>query len=114
MSADGVFLNPHSAAEQQTLALAFARFITSPVAGEMLAQYARRLPANLAANVDDDPLLVGFLQQAASAEPMPTVPEMESVWGYGGDMIIKVLNQVGDPAAIVAETATLINEANGR
>jgi arabinogalactan oligomer / maltooligosaccharide transport system substrate-binding protein len=114
LSADGVFLNPQISAEQQALALTFARFITSPTAGELLAQNARRLPANLAANIGGDPLLAGFLQQAANAEPMPAIPEMENVWGYGGDMIVKVLNGVGDPAAIVAETATLINEANGR
>jgi arabinogalactan oligomer/maltooligosaccharide transport system substrate-binding protein len=114
LSADGVFLNPQLTAEQQALALTFARFVTGPTAGELLAQNARRLPANLAATIGSDPLLAGFLRQAASAEAMPANPEMENVWGYGGDMILKVLNGVGDPAAIVAETATLINEANGK
>lgn len=114
LSADGVFLNPQISAEQQTLALTFARFVTSPPAGALLAQNARRLPANLEANVSSDPLLAAFLQQAADAEAMPAIPEMENVWGYGGDMIVKVLNGVGDPAAVVAETATLINEANGK
>lgn len=114
LNADGVFLNPHSAAEQQTLALALARFLTSPAAGEILSQTAGRLPANLAATIGGDPLLQGFAQQAASAEPLPTSPEMDAVWGYGGDLLLKILNEVGDPASLIAETTTLINEENGR
>ena len=114
LSADGVFLNPNSPPEQQMRALALARFLTSPAAGETLAQVARRLPANLSAGVGDDPLLQGFMQQAAAAESMPGIPEMQNVWGYGGDMLIKALNRVGEPAEIVIETAALINEANGK
>jgi arabinogalactan oligomer / maltooligosaccharide transport system substrate-binding protein len=114
LSAEGVFLNPRSTLEQQTLALAFARFVTGPTAGQLLARQARRLPANLTAGVGDDPLLQGFIQQADAADPMPAIPEMTNVWGYGGDMIVKVLNGVGDPTTVVAETTTLINEANGK
>ena len=114
LSADGVFLNPNSPPDQQRRALALARFLTSPAAGQTLAQVARRLPANLSAGVGDDPLLQGFMQQAAAAESMPGIPEMQNVWGYGGDMLIKALNRVGEPAEIVVETATLINEANGK
>ena len=45
---------------------------------------------------------------------MPTDPQMANVWGYGGDMIVKVLSGVDEPAKVVAETTTLINEANGK
>ena len=114
LSADGVFLNPQAAPEQQQLALAFARFITGVDGGETLARTARRLPANLDADVGDDPLLQGFMRQAETALSMPTDPQMANVWGYGGDMIIKVLNGVDEPANVVAETTTLINEANGK
>jgi maltose-binding protein MalE len=115
LSADGVFLNPASSPEQQRRALAFAHFFTSAASGEQLARLAHRLPANRAANLGDDPILQGFMQQAATAQAMPSRPEMnDHLWGYGGDMIIKVLNGVGDPALVVLETATLINEANGK
>jgi arabinogalactan oligomer / maltooligosaccharide transport system substrate-binding protein len=114
LSAEGVFLNPRVMPDQQQKALAFARFMTSPAAGEILARQARRLPANQAAGVGDDPLLQGFLAQAAAAEPMPATPQMENLWGYGGDMLVKVLGGTGAPADIVAETTTLINEANGK
>jgi maltose-binding protein MalE len=114
LSADGIFLNPRATAEQQQRALAFMRFITSPSSGETLARMARRLPANQGAGVGGDPLLRGFAAQAASAQAMPTLPEMENVWGYAGDMLLKVLNDVSDPQTTVKETTTLINEANGK
>jgi arabinogalactan oligomer/maltooligosaccharide transport system substrate-binding protein len=114
LSADGVFLNPQISAEQQTLALAFARAITGAEAGGILARVAGRLPAHSAATIGDDALLQGFLEQAASAQPLPNRPEMETVWGYGGDMLLKVLKAGADPQQVVAETATLINEANGK
>ncbi len=114
LTADGLFLNPSSKPEQQQRALLFARHLTSAASGGLLATIAHRLPANRATNMDSDPLLRGFLQQAASARSMPTQPEMEQVWGYGGDMLIKAINNVAEPQAIVVETTTLINEANGK
>lgn len=114
LSADGVFLNPASAPDQQQRALVLARHLTSAASGQILAQVAHRLPANRTAQLANDSLLQGFLAQADSAEAMPTQPEMVNVWGYSGDMLLKVLNGVGDPQTIVKETATLINEANGK
>ena len=43
---------------------------------------------------------------------MPTNPEMDEVWGYGGDMLVKVLSADMDPTAAVAETTALVNDAN--
>jgi len=114
LTADGLFLNPSSTPEQQQRALLFARHMTSAASGALLTTIAHRLPANRATNMDNDPLLRGFLQQAASAQSMPTLPEMEQVWGYGGDMLIKAINDVAEPQDIVIETTTLINEANGK
>jgi maltose-binding protein MalE len=114
LSADGVFLNPRSAPDQQQRALLLAQHLTSASSGEILARVAHHLPANRDAQVGKDALLQGFLQQAAHAQSMPTNPEMANVWGYGGDMLVKVLNNVGDPKSVVKETATLINEANGK
>ena len=114
LTADGLFLNPASTPDQQQRALFFARYMTGAASGGLLATIAHRLPANRAINMDNDPLLRGFLQQAASAQSMPSLPEMEQVWGYGGDMLIKAINDVAEPQDIVVETTTLINEANGK
>lgn len=113
LSADGVFINPKLVPEQQYLALLLAQHLGTVESGEALAFYANRVPANRDV-VLDDPWLQGFVQQAAAAQPMPALPEMENVWGYGGDMLLKVLAGDEDPAAVVVETTTLINEANGK
>jgi hypothetical protein len=39
---------------------------------------------------------------------------MDVVWGYGGDMLVKVLGGSMEPAAVVQETAALINEETGK
>ncbi|MEZ4710016.1 MAG: extracellular solute-binding protein [Caldilineaceae bacterium] len=114
LSADGIFLNPASTADQQRLARALALHLSSAESGAALAQIAHRLPANNAVIIADDPLLAGFMQQAVFAEPMPLIPEMNEAWGYGGDMLIKALNGVAEADEIVRETTTLINEANGK
>jgi arabinogalactan oligomer/maltooligosaccharide transport system substrate-binding protein len=111
---NGVLLNPRSTPEQQALALLFARHLTSAESGSLLANVARRLPANRDAAIGDNPLLQGFMNQAATAQAMPNTPEMEAVWGYLGDMLIKVVDGGADPAATVRETAALINEANNK
>ena len=114
LHADGVMLNPRTAPEQQRLALLFAEYLTSAESGSALASQAKRLPANRNAVIGDNPLLQGFMNQAANAQAMPNRPEMEQVWGYAGDMVVKVVDGNADPAATVAETAALINEANGK
>jgi maltose-binding protein MalE len=114
LHADGVMVNPRTTPEQQRLALLFAEHLTSAESGAALASLARRLPANRNAAVGDNPLLQGFMNQAANAQAMPNRPEMEEVWGYAGDMVVKVVDGSADPAATVVETAALINEANGK
>jgi maltose-binding protein MalE len=111
---DGIMLNPSSAPEQQRLALLFAEHLASAESGSTLAGTARRLPANRNAAIGDNPLMQGFMNQAATAQSMPNRPEMEDVWGYAGDMVIKVVDGNADSLTTVQETAALINEANGK
>lgn len=112
--ANGAMINPKSTPEQQGLALLFAEYLTSAESGSILAGTAQRLPANRNAVVGDNPIVQGFMNQAATAQAMPNRPEMEAVWGYLGDMLIKVVDGGADPAATVRDTAALTNEANGR
>lgn len=110
LSSDGVILNPNLASDRTLLAWFLATALTDANAGASFAATAGRLPANLASPLPEDPILRGFAQQAASAAAAPWQPQMESVWGYGGDMLIKVLAGNVDPAAAVAETVALIVE----
>lgn len=113
LSADGLFINPRATPEQQQLALVVAQAFTNAESGQILAERAHRLPANRRAQVTD-PLLQGFMQQANSAQALPMIPEMKEVWGYGGDLLLRVLAGDEAPATVVKETMTLINEANGK
>jgi len=112
MSSDGVFLNPAVDAVQQQLALRLARHIAGGASGSILAQVASRLPAHREAQIDD-PLLRGFAAQARTARPEPHRPAMSQVWGYSGDMLVKVINGGMLPDAAVAETTALLNDALG-
>ena len=114
LSADGVLLHPALSAGQQSLALAFARFLTTAESGKALASLAGRLPASRNTRLADYPLLQGFARQAAEAQPLPLLPEMAHLWGYGGDLFVKVVDGDADPAATVVETAALINDATGK
>ena len=111
---DGLFLNPKRPSAQRSLALLLARYVTGAAAGAQLAQVASELPANRTAQVGDNPLLKGFVAQAADAKSMPTGSVMDQVWGYGGDMIIKALAGDEQPSKIISETTALINDANGK
>jgi maltose-binding protein MalE len=54
------------------------------------------------------------MRQAATAQPMPTIPEMRAAWAYAGDMFVKAADGNADPAETVRETAALIDEANSK
>jgi maltose-binding protein MalE len=110
LSSDGVILNPNLSPDRTRLAYFLASALTDANAGATFAAAANRLPANLQAPLPDDPILRGFMAQAATAAPAPAQPQMEAVWGYGGDMLVKVLAGEMDPAAAVSETVALINE----
>jgi arabinogalactan oligomer/maltooligosaccharide transport system substrate-binding protein len=112
LSADGLLVNPSVGIDQQQRALLLADYVTNAESGQQWAQLGQRLPANRDTETGDDPILNGFLKQAASAQSMPTSPEMDEVWGYGGDMLVKVLSAAMDPVAVVAETTALVNDAN--
>lgn len=111
---DGLFVNPTISPEQQTIALNVALFFSSDQAGSTLASVGNLLPAARNADLSGSPLLQGFAQQAENTIAMPISPAMNDIWTYGSDMIIKSITGVAEPASIVAETATLINEATGQ
>jgi arabinogalactan oligomer/maltooligosaccharide transport system substrate-binding protein len=110
LSGDGVFLNPVVAAAQQKLALLLARHIASAPSGTILAQTAGRLPAHREVQVSD-PILRGFVSQAETALSEPHRTQMSQVWGYAGDMLVKVIDGGTLPDVAVMETTALLNDA---
>ncbi len=113
LQGEGVILNPTLDATRAPLAFYLASVLTNPESGVAFAT-AGRLPANQRAQLPTDSILRGFQAQAATAQPAPALPEMEQVWGYGGDMLVKVLGGAVEPADAARETAALINDVTGK
>ena len=112
LSSDGVFLNPTVDGGQQQLALRLARHIASGASGTILGQTAGRLPAHREAQIDN-PLLAEFAAQARSAFSEPHLAGMSQVWGYAGDMLVKVIDGGMAPDQAVRESAALLRDALG-
>lgn len=110
---EGVVLNPGLDNSRAPLAFYLASTLTSAESGAAFAA-GGRLPANQRAQLPNDPVLRGFQAQAATAQPAPAQPETEQVWGYGGDMLVKVLGGAVAPIAAARETAALINDVTGK
>jgi maltose-binding protein MalE len=106
-----IFLSANSQGESQTVALAFVKHMLGAEVQTLFATEAGHLPANKDVTVDD-PIVQGFLAQAANATYFPNEPEMGAVWGPAGDMIIKVIEGKASGADAVKEACTTINTAN--
>lgn len=65
-------------------------------------EVGHRLPAltEAADEVSSDPIIAGFAAAAANAVPMPSIPEMDSVWAFWGVTEANIVNGTStDPAA---------------
>lgn len=87
----GVLLNEFS--QNKADAANFAKWITRADAQVSLSEISKRIPSSqeAAATVSSDPLVSGFLEAYAEAEPMPNIPEMGAVWGPMGDALTAIL-----------------------
>ncbi|TYP79003.1 maltose ABC transporter substrate-binding protein [Paenibacillus methanolicus] len=61
--------------------------------------------------IANDPYAAPFLQQAASAIAMPSIPEMVNVWGPMGTAVTQAWNNGGDSKALLDEAVKQIREA---
>jgi arabinogalactan oligomer/maltooligosaccharide transport system substrate-binding protein len=80
MGVQGVLLNQFSA--DRVNAANLAKWLVRPDAQVSLARLSGRIPASVSAVelVSDDPIIAGFGEALLTAEPMPNIPEMGSVW----------------------------------
>jgi arabinogalactan oligomer/maltooligosaccharide transport system substrate-binding protein len=105
MGVQGVLLNEFS--NNKVDAANFARWITRPDAQITMAELSGRIPASKSAlaQVDDDPILVGFGNALLLAEPMPNIPEMGQVWGPMGSALSVILESAESDVAAILERA---------
>ena len=93
MGVQGVVLNQFSDAKVDAANL--AKWLTRPDAQLGLSAAASRIPASRSAvdQIADDPVIQGFGEALANAEPMPNIPEMGRVW-----------QPMNDALAVITET----------
>lgn len=80
MGVQGIVMNEFSDAKVDAANL--AKWLTRPDAQLGLSAAASRIPASQSAvaQIEDDPVIAGFGQALANAEPMPNIPAMGRVW----------------------------------
>jgi arabinogalactan oligomer/maltooligosaccharide transport system substrate-binding protein len=108
----GAFISAKS--KNPLLAQEFAvNFLTTEKVQTELYKSGGRLPALTAAAAKvDDKVLAGFNEAGASGAPMPSIPEMGSVWSFWGTTEVQIINgQATDPAGAWATMMTNIKDA---
>jgi len=96
----GAFISAKS--KNPVLAQQFVvNYLTTEKVQTALYKSGGRLPAlTAAADKVDDKVLAGFNAAGATGAPMPSIPEMGSVWSFWGTTQVQIISgQVGDPAA---------------
>jgi arabinogalactan oligomer / maltooligosaccharide transport system substrate-binding protein len=104
-----IMINWNADEEQARLAAAFAEWFTGPESVGFLVEMAGHLPANTQVELGDNPIAAAFVEQAETAVPLPTIPQMGQVWQPADDMITKVLSGDATPEEAAAEAAATIN-----
>ena len=76
-------------------------YLTTEPVQTQLYELGGRAPALIAsAEKVDDPILQGFNEAGATGAPMPSIPEMGSVWSFWGTTQVQIIDgQASDPAA---------------
>lgn len=67
----------------------------------------------VAESLSDDPVLAGFLAAAENGAPMPSIPEMNSVWDFWGVTQASIISGASEPAGAWEKMITDITSAIG-
>lgn len=105
MGVQGVLMNEFS--QNKADAANFAKWLTRPAAQVALAERSGRIPSSQSAaeEVSDDPVIAGFAEALAVAEPMPNIPQMGNVWAPMGDALATILEGPNTDAAQALQSA---------
>ena len=99
LGVQGVYLSSKS--ESGLLANQFLDYMATTEAQQKLYDLGGRVPADTTvADKITDEMLAGFAQAGKDGQPMPTIPEMGSVWTHWGAAQVNIINgQAADPVA---------------
>ncbi|MBU1879122.1 MAG: extracellular solute-binding protein [Chloroflexi bacterium] len=112
LTVESMYISAPATPSQATAAMAFVAYLLAPAQGQVLAERANHVPANLAVDCSANPAIAGLVAQSQTATPLPAVPEMAAVWGPVGDMIHQVLQGKVAPAEAIRAAVQQINVEN--
>jgi len=77
-----------------------------------LAKVNKQVPANKAAqdSVKSDPIIAGFINQAAQGEPLPNTQFIDAMWDPIGKTVEAIWTGASEPEQAVQDGAALFEE----
>ncbi|GIP52761.1 sugar ABC transporter substrate-binding protein [Paenibacillus vini] len=94
----------------------YADFATNKDAQLLLSELIGSIPTNLEAletdQIKNDPFISGFAEQAKNSEPMPSIPEMNNVWGAANAAFADIWNKDVDAKATLENAVKQITDLN--
>ena len=106
-----------SKAKNATFAQEFAlNYLARPDVQLALYKEGQRPPALAEVNAQvaaTDPDIRAWSAAGASGDPMPSIPEMDAVWGPLGVAVVNIVNGEGSPATSMSDAAKAITKAIG-
>ncbi len=108
---DGWYIN--AASQNQDLAIAVAKWLTSQSSQEIEVDVAGHVPANKNISIID-PLVDQFAQAIYTGDARPQRAEFSNYWGNFGNAWREILDTGADPAAAVAKACTEMDRANNK
>jgi arabinogalactan oligomer / maltooligosaccharide transport system substrate-binding protein len=99
-------------AKQPEAAAALMQYYGSAEVQARLAEVNKQVPANAEAQaqVEGDPIIAGFIAQAANGKPMPNTEFIDAMWDPIGQTVESIWTGAATPAAAVEAGAALFDE----
>lgn len=99
-------------AKQPEAAAALMQYYGSAEVQARLAEVNKQVPANAEAQaqVESDPIIAGFIAQAANGQPMPNTEFIDAMWDPISQTVESIWTGASTPAAAVEAGAALFDE----
>ncbi|MMZ60614.1 Maltose/maltodextrin-binding protein precursor [compost metagenome] len=94
----------------------YADFASNKESQLLLNETVGSVPTNLEAleadQIKNDPYIAAFAEQAKNSQPMPSIPEMNNVWGPANAALPEIWNNNADPKAAMENAVKQITDLN--
>ncbi|MOA26330.1 Maltose/maltodextrin-binding protein precursor [compost metagenome] len=94
----------------------YADFASSKESQLLLNKTVGSVPTNLEAleadQIKNDPYIAAFAEQAKNSQPMPSIPEMNNVWGPANAALPEIWNNNVDPKVALENAVKQITDLN--